>query len=172
MWTDRQAIEVFHLLFLRSFGARVDKTLFALKGGCNLRFFHRSIRYSEDMDLDIRTMAPATLRSNVMGRSSETPRSTRFALTVFTELPNDGRSRMSWSEGNDEDPSSPTFYFGGADDRVFRVIAALDDDVRTKMADKIERRIVRENYDEIDAFERTQHVRPLGVGAHGTCRAF
>ena len=65
MWTDRQAIEVFHLLFLRSFGARVDKTLFALKGGCNLRFFHRSIRYSEDMDLDIRTMAPATLRSNV-----------------------------------------------------------------------------------------------------------
>jgi hypothetical protein len=65
MWTDRQAIEVFHLLFLRSFGARVDKTLFALKGGCNLRFYHRSIRYSEDMDLDVRTMAQGTLRSNV-----------------------------------------------------------------------------------------------------------
>jgi predicted nucleotidyltransferase component of viral defense system len=65
MWTDRQAIEVFHLLFLRSFGARVDKTLFALKGGSNLRFYHRSIRYSEDMDLDLRTMAPGTLRSNV-----------------------------------------------------------------------------------------------------------
>lgn len=65
MWTDRQAIEVFHLLFLRSFGARVDKALFALKGGCNLRFYHRSIRYSEDMDLDIRTMAVGTLRSNV-----------------------------------------------------------------------------------------------------------
>lgn len=65
MWTDRQAIEVFHLLFLRSFGARVDKTLFALKGGCNLRFYHRSIRYSEDMDIDVRTMAPGTLRSNV-----------------------------------------------------------------------------------------------------------
>ena len=65
MWSDRQAIEVFHLLFLRSFGARVDKTLFALKGGCNLRFYHRSIRYSEDMDLDLRTMAPGTLRSNV-----------------------------------------------------------------------------------------------------------
>jgi predicted nucleotidyltransferase component of viral defense system len=65
MWTDRQAIEIFHLLFLRSFGARVDKTLFSLKGGCNLRFYHRSIRYSEDMDLDIKTMAPGTLRSNV-----------------------------------------------------------------------------------------------------------
>jgi predicted nucleotidyltransferase component of viral defense system len=65
MWSDRQAIEVFHLLFLRSFGGRVDKALFALKGGCNLRFYHRSIRYSEDMDLDIRTMAVGTLRSNV-----------------------------------------------------------------------------------------------------------
>lgn len=65
MWTERQAIEIFHLMFLRGFGARVDKALFALKGGCNLRFFHRSIRYSEDMDLDIRTMAQGTLRSNV-----------------------------------------------------------------------------------------------------------
>lgn len=65
MWTERQAIEIFHLTFLRSFSARVDKALFALKGGCNLRFYHRSIRYSEDMDLDIRTIAPTTLRSNV-----------------------------------------------------------------------------------------------------------
>ena len=65
MWTERQAIEIFHLHFLRAFGARVDKALFALKGGCNLRFYHRSIRYSEDMDLDVRTMAAGTLRSNV-----------------------------------------------------------------------------------------------------------
>ncbi len=65
MWNDRQAIEIFHLLFLRAFGARVDKTLFALKGGCNLRFFLKSIRYSEDMDLDIHKMAVGTLRSNV-----------------------------------------------------------------------------------------------------------
>ena len=63
--TERQAIEIFHLHFLRAFSARVNKSLFALKGGCNLRFYHRSIRYSEGMDLDIRTMAPATLRSNV-----------------------------------------------------------------------------------------------------------
>lgn len=65
MWTERQAIEIFHLHFLRSFSARVDKSLFVLKGGCNLRFFHRSLRYSEDMDFDIRTMASGTLRSNV-----------------------------------------------------------------------------------------------------------
>jgi predicted nucleotidyltransferase component of viral defense system len=65
MGNDRQAIEIFHLLFLRAFGARVDKALFVLKGGCNLRFFLKSIRYSEDMDLDIRTMSVGTLASNV-----------------------------------------------------------------------------------------------------------
>lgn len=65
MRSERQTIEIFHLLFLRAFGARVDKALFALKGGCNLRFFLKSIRYSEDMDLDIHTMAVGTLRNNV-----------------------------------------------------------------------------------------------------------
>lgn len=65
MWSERQTIEIFHLLFLRAFGARVDKALFALKGGCNLRFFLKSIRYSEDMDLDIHTMSVGTLRNNV-----------------------------------------------------------------------------------------------------------
>jgi predicted nucleotidyltransferase component of viral defense system len=65
MWTERQTIEIFHLTFLRAFGARVDKSLFSLKGGCNLRFFLKSIRYSEDMDLDIRTMSVGTLRNNV-----------------------------------------------------------------------------------------------------------
>jgi hypothetical protein len=65
VWNERQTIEIFHLLFLRAFGARVDKALFALKGGCNLRFFLKSIRYSEGMDLDIHTMAVGTLRNNV-----------------------------------------------------------------------------------------------------------
>lgn len=62
---DRQAIELFQLLFLHAFGARVDRGLYVLKGGCNLRFFCRSIRYSEDMDLDVRTLSVATLRNNV-----------------------------------------------------------------------------------------------------------
>jgi predicted nucleotidyltransferase component of viral defense system len=65
MWNERQTIEIFHLLFLRAFGARVDKALFALKGGCNLRFFLKSIRCSQDMHLDIHTMAVGTLRNNV-----------------------------------------------------------------------------------------------------------
>jgi predicted nucleotidyltransferase component of viral defense system len=65
MWSPQQAIEIFHLIFVAHLGRRVDKSLFVLKGGCNLRFFLRSIRYSEDIDFDIRTMAPATLRNNV-----------------------------------------------------------------------------------------------------------
>jgi len=65
MWSERQAIEVFHLIFVAQLGRRVDKALFAIKGGCNLRFFCRSIRYSEDIDFDIRTMATGTLAGNV-----------------------------------------------------------------------------------------------------------
>jgi predicted nucleotidyltransferase component of viral defense system len=81
MWNERQTIEIFHLLFLRAFGARVDKALYSLKGGCNLRFFLRSIRYSEDLDLDVRTMSIGTLRNNV-SRLLEAP---SFAQAVRTQ---------------------------------------------------------------------------------------
>jgi predicted nucleotidyltransferase component of viral defense system len=52
-------------MFVAHLGRRVDKALFAIKGGCNLRFYCRSIRYSEDIDFDIRTIAKATLANNV-----------------------------------------------------------------------------------------------------------
>ena len=74
---------------------------------------------------------------------------------------------MSWGERDDENASAPTLYFGGADDCVFRVVSAFDDNVGAKMGDKIERRIVWENHDEVDTFERAQHVRALGVGTYG-----
>jgi predicted nucleotidyltransferase component of viral defense system len=60
-------IERFHLLFLAQFGQRADKGTFVVKGGCNLRFFHRSIRYSEDMDLDVGEVDPQVLRDKVRG---------------------------------------------------------------------------------------------------------
>jgi predicted nucleotidyltransferase component of viral defense system len=62
---NTRAVEKFHLLFLTQLGARVDKKLYALKGGCNLRFFWKSIRYSEDIDFDVHTIARETLRKNV-----------------------------------------------------------------------------------------------------------
>ena len=48
-----EAIEVFHLLMLDGLGRKLDKNRLILKGGCNLRFFMKSFRYSEDMDLDV-----------------------------------------------------------------------------------------------------------------------
>ena len=65
MWSERQAIEIFHLIFVAHLGRRLDKALFAIKGGCNLRFFCGSFRYSEDIDFDFRTMATGTLANNV-----------------------------------------------------------------------------------------------------------
>ena len=41
-------------MFLRALVAKGDdKSLIALKGGCNLRFYFASIRYSEDIDFDV-----------------------------------------------------------------------------------------------------------------------
>jgi predicted nucleotidyltransferase component of viral defense system len=62
---DIQAVERFHLLFLTQLGARIDKKLYSLKGGSNLRLFWKSIRYSEDIDFDVHTIARDTLRKNV-----------------------------------------------------------------------------------------------------------
>ena len=46
-------VEQFHLLFLDQLGRKLDKRHYALKGGCNLRFYLKSIRYSEDIDIDV-----------------------------------------------------------------------------------------------------------------------
>jgi predicted nucleotidyltransferase component of viral defense system len=58
-------VELFHLLFLRQLAAAGDRTHFTVKGGCNLRFFFGSIRYSEDLDLDVAVVAPTTLKNKV-----------------------------------------------------------------------------------------------------------
>ena len=49
----QQGVEVFHLLLLAFMGKKMGKQSYALKGGCNLRFFFGSPRYSEDMDIDL-----------------------------------------------------------------------------------------------------------------------
>lgn len=53
IYTSLQIREVFHLEFLRWFSRRMTVGQYVLKGGVNLRFFFKSIRYSEDMDIDI-----------------------------------------------------------------------------------------------------------------------
>ncbi len=46
-------VEAFHLGFLRALARALPPTAYALKGGANLRFFFGSIRYSEDIGLDV-----------------------------------------------------------------------------------------------------------------------
>ena len=61
-----QLRELFHLTLLRHLGARLSGRSYAVKGGICLRFFHRSARLSEDMDLDIvSNVRPETLRNAV-----------------------------------------------------------------------------------------------------------
>jgi len=48
-----QYVELFHLLLLDQLGRKLDKRFYVLKGGCNLRFYFRSFRYSEDAELDV-----------------------------------------------------------------------------------------------------------------------
>lgn len=52
MRSARQLVETFHLHFLRQLAAGRDKDAYVVKGGCNLRFFFGSLRYSEDLDVD------------------------------------------------------------------------------------------------------------------------
>ena len=58
-------IELFHLMFLRQFNTQIDAKLYAIKGGCNLRFFFGSVRYSEDLDMDVCTIQQKTLENKV-----------------------------------------------------------------------------------------------------------
>lgn len=51
--TDAQAIEIFHIAFLAVLSTSVDQAHVVLKGGANLRYFFDSLRYSEDIDIDV-----------------------------------------------------------------------------------------------------------------------
>jgi len=64
-YTPRQYVELFHLLFLSQLVRKLDKRFYALKGGCNMRFFFRSPRYSDDIDLDAQSISVAVLRNKV-----------------------------------------------------------------------------------------------------------
>ncbi|KAF0126441.1 MAG: hypothetical protein FD154_1092 [Elusimicrobia bacterium] len=66
MYTQLQLREIFHLEFLRYLGADMPPRFWALKGGVNLRLFFRSVRYSEDMDLDVEGLPVDSVRKRVL----------------------------------------------------------------------------------------------------------
>lgn len=65
MLSDREAVELFHLHFLRLLASGRDKDAYVVKGGANLRFFFGSVRYSEDLDLDVRGTSQEALKERV-----------------------------------------------------------------------------------------------------------
>ncbi|MFQ6004856.1 MAG: nucleotidyl transferase AbiEii/AbiGii toxin family protein [Woeseia sp.] len=64
MVSDTRIREAFHFCFLERLLKLSDAGIYVLKGGVNLRFFFKSPRYSEDMDLDALAGSVATLRKN------------------------------------------------------------------------------------------------------------
>jgi hypothetical protein len=100
----RQSVEMFHLVFLQALLARgADRALFALKGGCNLRFFFGSIRYSEDIDLDAATMARDTLRNKVdrllLAPIVVAPLKARGITLAETSAPKQTETTQRWKIG-------------------------------------------------------------------------
>lgn len=64
---DAKAIELFHLAFLQVLQSRLSQDSYVLKGGANLRYFFESVRYSEDIDLDITGVERWELEEKVDG---------------------------------------------------------------------------------------------------------
>ena len=66
IFSSLQAREIFHLEFLRWLSRKVKSEFYTLKGGANLRFFFNSLRYSEDMALDVSHIRVDMLKDIVM----------------------------------------------------------------------------------------------------------
>lgn len=66
IYNQLQLRELFHIEFLRWMSGKIKTDNYALKGGANLRLFFKSIRYSEDMDLDIREIIVGNLKALAM----------------------------------------------------------------------------------------------------------
>ncbi len=66
IYTPLQVREVFHIEFLRWFVRRIPAEEYVLKGGVNLRLFFKSIRYSEDIDIDVQRISVEKLKKITM----------------------------------------------------------------------------------------------------------
>lgn len=64
MLSDLELREVFHFCFLEQLLKISDPNIYILKGGVNLRFYFKSPRYSEDMDIDVLAGNVETLKKN------------------------------------------------------------------------------------------------------------
>ena len=100
----RQAVELFHLVFLRALVAKgEDKALVALKGGCNLRFYFASTRYSEDIDFDVTVISKGTLKNKVdrllVSPLIAAPLAAKGVRVVETSTPKQTETTQRWKAG-------------------------------------------------------------------------
>ena len=98
--TDRQAVEFFHLQFVRLLCVGPDKARFAIKGGCNLRFFFESVRYSEDIGLDVTRLPLHTLKEKVTkllaGPALALPLKSRGVAVAEVSAPKQTETTQRW----------------------------------------------------------------------------
>jgi predicted nucleotidyltransferase component of viral defense system len=172
-----QVVERFHLIFLAQLGTRLDKKLYALKGGCNLRFFWKSIRYSEDIDFDVHTMTKQTLQNNVrkimqgpalnqilraakihvvhISEPKQTPTTQRWKVHLQTESSGiDLPTRIEFSRRKFD----RGIVFGPADNELvsaynLRPVMASHYDVETAFSQKIEALLNRKQTQARDIFD-------------------
>ncbi|MEX0972401.1 MAG: nucleotidyl transferase AbiEii/AbiGii toxin family protein [Solirubrobacterales bacterium] len=101
--TPAQIVEFFHVVFLDVLSKRLDPTRYVLKGGANLRFFFGSLRYSEDIDLDVSGVEPWGLEEKVDGVLDSAPLSTllRVGGLTITEFskPKQTATTRRWKVG-------------------------------------------------------------------------
>lgn len=98
--TVPQTIERFHLAFLQVLATRLDQRAYVLKGGANLRYFFDSVRYSEDIDLDVAGIDGWALAEKVDG-VLESPamsillRTARLSVSEYTK-PKQSDTTQRW----------------------------------------------------------------------------
>jgi len=103
MASDRQFAELFHLHFVRLLCSGPQKGSFAIKGGCNLRFFFESVRYSEDIDLDVAGLPVHSLKERVTailsGPALSMPLRSRGLSITSVTAPKQTDTTQRWKVG-------------------------------------------------------------------------
>lgn len=116
-----------------------DNTLVAIKGGINLRFYFQSVRFSEDLDLDVMTIAKATLENRVDRLLKSplllNPLKARGVLLTDISKPKPTETAQKWKLG-----------IASADatiDERTKIEFSRRDDVATAEFDKVDPQIAR-----------------------------
>jgi hypothetical protein len=101
--SDRQIVELFHLHFVRLLCSGPSKGSFAVKGGCNLRFFFESVRYSEGIDLDVAGLPVHALKEKVSavltGPALSMPLRSRGIVVTTVSAPKQTETTQRWKVG-------------------------------------------------------------------------